>query len=104
MKEVNTMRTIELFIEDVSMICRALMHEAQAAEKNALECEMAGIPHAEQWREIAQSYQGLYEGMQKERQKALYEIDDTTFSIEIAQEVEEPKGKRHELVAEVDEK
>lgn len=68
---------LEISQSQAAAIALALTLEAQAAERNAADCEEAGTLYADSWRGIAKSMKEICELVQSQRKLALQKDEQT---------------------------
>ena len=80
---------LEVSLSQAAAIALALTLEAQAAERNAADCEEAGTLYADSWRGIAKSMKEICELVQSQRKLALQKDEQTTQVDEKKEEVKD---------------
>lgn len=68
---------LEVSLSQAAAIALALTLEAQAAERNAVDCKEAGTLYADSWRGIAKSMKEIGELVQSQRKLALQKDEQT---------------------------
>lgn len=81
---------LEVSLSQAAAIALALTLEAQAAERNAADCEEAGTLYADSWRGIAKSMKEICELVQSQRKLALQKDEQT------AQAAQDDERKRRD--------
>lgn len=81
---------LEVSLSQAAAIALALTLEAQAAERNAADCEEAGTLYADSWRGIAKSMKEICELVQSQRKLALQKDEQTA---QAAQDDEQKEAK-----------
>lgn len=96
---------LEVSLSQAAAIALALTLEAQAAERNAADCEEAGTLYADSWRGIAKSMKEICELVQSQRKLALQKDEQTAQAAQDDEKKEEVKdGERRGKVELIDTK
>ena len=82
---------MEVSLSQAAAIALALTLEAQAAERNAADCEEAGTLYADSWRGIAKSMKEICELVQSQRKLALQKDEQTAQVAQDGEKKEEVK-------------
>lgn len=82
---------LEISQSQAAAIALALTLEAQAAERNAADCEEAGTLYADSWRGIAKSMKEICELVQSQRKLALQKDEQTAQVAQDGEKKEEVK-------------
>lgn len=93
---------LEVSLSQAAAIALALTLEAQAAERNAADCEEVGTLYADSWRGIAKSMKEICELVQSQRKLALQKGEQTAQDDEKKEEVKD--GERRGKVELIDTK